>query len=193
MGKETLVVFQSKYGSTRQYAEWIADALKADLRERREVTADMLREYECVIYGGGLYASGISGVDLVTKNPCKHLVVFTVGAADPATTDYTKILEKNFPLEVQKLLKVFHLRGALDYKKLGVVHRGMMAMMKKITLEKKSPEEWTGEEKTFANTYGKKADFVNPDTITPLTEYVRGLFADGKNGGKTNGDNDGLH
>jgi hypothetical protein len=80
-------------------------------------------------------------VDLVTKNPCKNVVVFTVVAAGPATTDYTKILEENFPPEAQKPLKVFHLRGTPDYKKLGIVHRGMMAMMKKMTLDKKNLKE----------------------------------------------------
>ena len=68
---------------------------------------------------------------MVTKNPVKSLIVFTVGLANPETTDYTEILDKNIPSELKAKVKVFHLRGDMDYKELSLVHRGMMAMMKK--------------------------------------------------------------
>jgi hypothetical protein len=146
------------------------------LLEHGEIAPARLREFDCVIYGGGIYAGGISGSVLVAKNPVKNLVVFTVGAADPKTTDYTDILENNFPAKIRESYKVFHFRGTLDYKTLNIVHRVMMAMMKQITLGKKTIEELTDEEKLFAETYGGKIDFTDRKTIAPLTEYVRGLF-----------------
>jgi hypothetical protein len=51
-----------------------------------------LQDFDVVIYGGGLYAGGIIGSKLVTKNPCKSLVLFTVGLADPLITDYSEII-----------------------------------------------------------------------------------------------------
>lgn len=76
----------------------------------------MLEDYDVVIYGGGLYASGILGVERVTKTPCKNLVLFTVGLADSTITDYSLILDKNLPSEIRKNIKVFHFRGGIDYK-----------------------------------------------------------------------------
>ena len=77
--KRIAVVFDSKYGSTKKYATWISEALGADLFDRKNATLPKIRSYDVVVYGGGLYAGGISGVKLVTKNPPKNLVVFTVG------------------------------------------------------------------------------------------------------------------
>jgi menaquinone-dependent protoporphyrinogen IX oxidase len=171
---KTVVIYASKYGTAKQYAAWIAEELHAVLLEQGQVSPAQLQEFDCVIYGGGLYGpAGIAGVNLVVKNPCKNLVVFTVGLADPKNTDYTHILKKNFPPESIQPLKVFHLRGGIDYKKLGPVHRTMMAMMKRMTIGKKKPDELSDEERIFIDTYGKKVDFTDHSTIVPLVEFVR--------------------
>ena len=86
--KNIAVIYKSKYGTTKQYAKWIAEELGASLFEASSINPSQLMTYDVVVYGGGLYAGGIIGVKLVTGNPCKSLVVFTVGAADPGTTDY---------------------------------------------------------------------------------------------------------
>jgi hypothetical protein len=125
-----------------------------------------------VVYGGSLYAGGILGVKLIAKNPCKKLVVFTVGLADPQNTDYTRILKKNFPPGGTQPLKVFHLRGGIDYKNLSIVHRGMMAMVKKMSIGKRPYEELSDEERAFTDTYGGKVDFTGRLSIGPLVEYV---------------------
>lgn len=63
-----VVVYESKYGSTRQYAEWIAEELKAALFKRSDMDVSKLKEYNTIIYGGGLYASGIAGSSIISKN-----------------------------------------------------------------------------------------------------------------------------
>lgn len=173
--KRIAVIYQSKYGSTKQYAQWIARDLEAELFERSEVAPNSLQSFDMVVYGGGLYAGGVSGVDLVLKHPCPTLVVFTVGLANPATTDYSEILKRNFTPEQIEKTKRFHLRGAIDYSELGPVHRGMMAMMKKMTIDPKTPEERTDEDRLFLETYGKTADFMDEASIAPLVEYVKSL------------------
>jgi menaquinone-dependent protoporphyrinogen IX oxidase len=171
---KTAVIYASKYGTTKQYAAWIAEELHTDLLEAPIVFPAQLQEFDCVVYGGGLYAGGIRGVKLVAKNPCKNLVVFTVGLADPQKTDYTPFLKKGFPPESTQPLKVFHLRGGIDYKKLGLVHRTMMALMKK-QVEKKPEANLAGDDKTFLETYGGRVDFTSRSTIAPLVEYVRSM------------------
>lgn len=172
------VIYKSNYGTTKQYATWIAEALGAELFERNAVSPEMLAQFDMVIYGGGLYASGILGINLVTENPCKKLVVFTVGLANPSLTDYSAIIEKNLPAELRSCVKVFHLRGGIDYGTLGIMHRGMMAMMKKMTIGKKAYDELTDEGKAFIDTYGKKVDFTNRQTILPLVQYVKNQTAE---------------
>lgn len=170
------VVYKSKYGATKQYAQWIAEDLGAKLFESRTVSSVDLQKYNLVIYGGGLYASGIAGVDLVIKNPIQNRIIFTVGLANPETTDYTEILEKNIPPELLGKVKLFHLRGGMDYKKLSPIHRGMMAMMKKMTIGKKQEKELTEEDKTFLDTYGGNVQFADRNTIAPLVEYAKSFI-----------------
>ena len=169
-----LVAYTSKYGSTRQYAQWIAEALNADLFAAKTVEPKVLSQYDVVIYGGGLYAGGIAGVKLVTQNPCKNRIVFTVGLADPNSTDYSAIINKNFTPELLEKTKFFHLRGGIDYNKLSPVHKVMMAMMKSMT-EKKPESERDTEDKEFLKTYNSKVTFEDKKTINPVIDYVKGL------------------
>ena len=178
--EEAAVIYQSKYGSTKQYAEWIAEELGVPLLEKSAVKPERLKDFDLVIYGGGLYAGGIAGADLVIKHPCKKLVVFTVGLADPQTTDYSPLLSKNFTPEQLEITKLFHLRGAMDYDKLGMVHKGMMAMLKKMILDKKVPEKYTEEEKGILETYGKQVSFLDKSSITPVVEYARSFLKENK-------------
>ena len=172
--KSIAVVYKSTYGFTKQYAEWMAEELNASLFEATSMKPSQLLNYDVVIYGGGIYAGGINGVKLVTKNSCKSLVVFTVGAANPHTTDYSDILAKNFTPELLSKIRVFHLQGGIDYQRLSPVHKVMMAMVKNFSVEK-NPELRSDDDKLFMETYGTKFDFTDKSTITPLIDYVRTL------------------
>lgn len=171
------VVYKSKYGSTKKYAQWIADDAKAVLYECSQVDINKLMEYDTIIYGGGLYASGIAGVSIITKNynliKDKSIIVFTVGLADPENKEiFTNVIEKNFPSEeMRKSIKFFHLRGGIDYKKLGIIHKSMMAMLK-IMLSKKDASELSNEDKELLATYGGKVDFTDRTTIKPLITFL---------------------
>ena len=63
-----IVIYKSKYGSTRTYAEWIAEDLGCKAVDAKGVKADDLLQYDTIIYGGGLYAEVINGITLLTKN-----------------------------------------------------------------------------------------------------------------------------
>jgi hypothetical protein len=172
--EKTVVIYKSVYGTTKQYAQWIAEELGTQLLEVSSVKPARLMDYDVVIYGGGLYAGGIIGAKLVAKNPCKSLIVFTVGLATPETTDYKDILAMNFSPEQLEKIRVFHLHGGIDYRKLGLAHKAMMAFKKK-QVEKTPAEKRTSDDRQFLETYGAKADFLDRDAIAPLVDYVRSI------------------
>lgn len=94
-----------------------------------------MQKYSTIIYGGGLYASGILGVSLITKAfdklKDKNLVIFTVGLANPNNTEqFVPVVDKNLTKEMQEVIKLFHFRGAIDYKNLGFIHKVMMSLLK---------------------------------------------------------------
>ncbi|KEI78484.1 flavodoxin [Clostridium botulinum A2 117] len=176
MYNKIAIIYKSKYGSSKKYAQWIAEEVKGDLFNSSNITEEKLKEYDIIVYGGGLYASGISGISLITKNldilKDKKIIVYTVGLASTDKKEiFIPIIEKNFPKSQREEIKFFHLRGGIDYKKLSLVHKSMMAMLKRVTA-KKPEDKLTDEEKEFLGTYGDKVDFTDKSTIIPLVNYI---------------------
>ncbi|NLL82355.1 MAG: flavodoxin [Tissierellia bacterium] len=174
--KDTVVVYKSKYGSTKKYAQWIAEETKADLFEGSEIVASDLKEYATIIFGGGLYAGGIAGISTLTKNyellKDKRIIVFTVGLSSTDKKEiFLPILEKSFSEEMQQRISFFHLRGGIDYKRLSIVHRVMMGMLK-LVISRKDPSDLSEDDKGLLATYGKKVDFTDKSTIKPLLSYL---------------------
>ena len=91
--KKTIVIYQSKYGATKRYAEWLAQALQCEAVDKKQFAPKRFADYNTIIYGGYVYASGIKGLSLLKNNAeklkDKRVVCFAVGAApyDEAVID----------------------------------------------------------------------------------------------------------
>jgi menaquinone-dependent protoporphyrinogen IX oxidase len=161
------VIYKSKYGTTRQYAEWLAEELDADLFSYKEFPKS---NYDLIIYGGGLYA----GKFIIKKHlNAQNIIFFTVGLSDPNTTDFSGIIKNNFSDGLPENSKIFHLRGGIDYENLTFLHKIMMSMLKKSVLDKKPYDECSDEEKLFIDTFGKQVDFVSENAIIPILDRVK--------------------
>ncbi|WP_195267786.1 flavodoxin domain-containing protein [Eubacterium sp. 1001713B170207_170306_E7] len=171
------IIYGSEYGSTEAYAQWLAQDLGGQAVSIKKIKSESLMDKDILIFGGGLYASGIKGLkDFKKKSGAsqnKEIIIFTVGLADPKHTNYDKILSENFTGEERKQFKFFHLRGAIDYDKLSLPHRAMMAMMMRML---KSKPESLQENAEFIESYGKKTDFKDRSTLDPLLAYVQKLL-----------------
>ncbi|MDR1568173.1 MAG: flavodoxin domain-containing protein [Streptococcaceae bacterium] len=167
-----LIIYQSTYGTTKKYAQWLAAELQVSCIEIKDIKAEKLSQYNLVIYGGSIRAGKISGIATVLKAELKHLVVFTVGLADPKEVDFKATMNRSFPKSMSEPEAVFHFRGGIDYSKLKLGHRMLLQMLKK-AVEKKLEKEWTAEEKAIIETYGKTIDFSQQEAIQPLVTYVK--------------------
>ena len=78
--------------------------------------------------------------------------------------------------ELQQRVKQFHLRGGIDYKKLGLLHKAMMAMLYR-SVRKKDYNSLRREDQMMLDTYGGQVDFQEHSTIEPLVNYVKHLAA----------------
>ena len=170
------IIYKSKYGSTEKYAQWISEEVKGDLFEHSKIDITDLMNYNTMVFGGGLYASGIAGIKFLTENyeklKDKNIIVFTVGLASTDDKEvFVPIIEKNFTEEMIDNIKIFHLRGGIDYSELGFIHKAMMWGLKKV-LSRKSPYEMTDDDKELLATYGKKVDFMDRDSISPMVSCI---------------------
>lgn len=175
---KTIVIYESKYGWTKQYAEWIAEELSCPAYERKKFRGKDLAQYETIIYGGGIYAGGISGMNLIIKNwsliSDKKIILFTCGLADPEDpyniSNIRRSLSKLLSEEMMEHICLFHLRGGIDYAKLNLIHKIMMSMLRRMIL-KKDAGSLRDEDRQILNTYGKRVDFTDRKSIRPLIRH----------------------
>ena len=68
MSMKGIVVYKSKYGATKKYAQWLCEETGFDMCEVSEAKVENLEEYEVIIFGGGIYASGVPVTGFIKKN-----------------------------------------------------------------------------------------------------------------------------
>jgi len=93
--KKHIVIYTSKRGSTKQYAEWMAEDLGCEALSLSDAHDLDLHDFDCVIYGGWIRGSGIVDFDKFAKmlDPgiMKKLLVFGVGFADETAENYAQV------------------------------------------------------------------------------------------------------
>ena len=175
---KTLVVYNSKYGHTKKYAQWLSEELSAEICESKNLKSKNIDDYATIIFGSGLYAGKNTAALLIVKHfeqiKDKKIALFTCGLAD--VSDETNIISINKALdkvitpEIRNNIKIFHVRGGIDYHNLSFMHKIMMKMVYSQT--KKKPEsEWVEEDREFMATYGKKVDLSDKKMLEPVIQY----------------------
>jgi len=178
---KVLIMYYSKYGTTKKYAEWLASELDGTICDIKKIKQENLAVYDTIILGSGLYAGNVRGLDIFVNNyetiKNKKLIVFTCGLADVTVKDnieeIRKKVEAKIPERIQRLIKIFNVRGGIDYKKLTLTHRFMMWILNKALTHKPSSEV-SQENTEFMDAYGKTADFMNKDYIAGIVTYCSG-------------------
>ena len=171
---KTLVLYRSKTGFVRHYAEWIAQALSADLFDAKGFSPKNLAGYDAVVFGGGLYAGGINGLKIIKRHRAllkgKKLAVFASGASPWREETIVEIRDKNFKPEEQVSIGFFYLRGGFDFQQLSRIDRILMGLMKRMLQKKPNP---TPDEKGMLASYEQPQDFTKQDNIKELVAYIR--------------------
>lgn len=172
--KKILVVYRSKSGFTKNYAQWIAEELKCDLLEGNKATVSDLLSYETIIYGAGMYAVGINGIKLITDNfdklKNKKLIVFSVGASPVREETTQEIRKKNIPAEQLEEIQFFILRGGFDYSRLTRFNKFLMTLMKMKLKRIKNPD---ADQKGMLASYTHPLDFTNKKYIESIIKSVK--------------------
>ena len=172
---KTLIVYGSQYGSTKRYAERLADITGIEIIDYKD--AKNINDYDKIIYLGALYAGGVTGLKkTVSKmSSSQELMIATVGLADPTDSENVKSIRNSIksqiPSEFYDESKIFHLRGAIDYSQLGLKHKVMMLLLHS-KVSKMQESELNAEAKAMLETYGKQVDFVDLNTLKIIASQL---------------------
>ena len=177
--KETMkiILFGTTYGSSKLYSEELSKRTGIEARSYDE--ASSIDDYDTVVYIGSLYAGGVQGMkktfSKLTDVGEKKIIIATVGLADPTDSENINSIRNSIKNQLSDELynhaTIFHLRGAIDYAKLGFKHKTMMSLL--YNKAKNLPEEKkTAEVRAMIETYNKEISFIDYESLTPIVEFV---------------------
>jgi menaquinone-dependent protoporphyrinogen IX oxidase len=172
---KSIVIYKSKTGFSKKYADWIAEELKADIFKTNEVNLEMVMKYDNIIYLGGLYVGGILGFSFIKNNfnklKDKNIIAIAVGATTKKDEAIEEVKNRNLNEEMRDKVDFFLLRGGLDYKKMNLLDRFLMFLLVK-SIKSKKQEELNDEQIGMISTYGKTVDFTNKKYIEPIIQVI---------------------
>lgn len=174
----SVVIYGSRYGTARQYAEELARRTGIEACQCGSVGD--INQYDAIAYVGALYAGGVLGMRkaLAGLSGCegKTIAIATVGLADPTDPENVESIEegmrRQLPGEVFEAARIFHLRGGIDYSRLGFRHKTMMRLLR--NKAKNLPEEKKNAEvRAMLETYGKQVSFVDFDSLDQIVAVLQ--------------------
>lgn len=126
---KTVIFYQSYLGTTKKYALWLAEDLKADLYTFKQANKEILSKYDQLVIASGTYAAKMPLTGFLQNNwsilKDKKVVVLSVGIS-PEGVPYTNQIINKIPLEIRKAVKIFRLPGSMfgfTPKEAGIVSR----------------------------------------------------------------------
>jgi menaquinone-dependent protoporphyrinogen IX oxidase len=164
---KSLILYKSKYGSTKQYAQWLHTEINSDIFELDKCPS--LDNYEIVILGGGVYMGKINGSEFISKNwnslQNKKVILFSTSGAEPRDPELQKVYENSIPEEMRSHIQYFPLDGACNYKDLTFLHKVLSFIG---SLFQKNPI------KKYEMRHGFNR--VKKENVNQIVEYIQALL-----------------
>lgn len=169
-----IILYQSKYGATKKYADWLAEMTSFDIAETKKANIEEVEKYDTVIIAGGIYASGISGMSFLKKNYKRlnnmKLAVLCVGASPYDEEAFHEIREHNLKGELSGI-KCFYARGAWNEDAMTFKDRTLCRMLQK-AVAKQDPETYQPWQKALMCAVGQKCDWTDKKYLDEVVRFI---------------------
>ncbi len=170
-----VILYQSKYGATKKYAEWLSAETGFPCVETKKAEINEVKKYDVIILGGGIYASGIAGLSFLKKNVNflggKQIIVFCCGASPYEEEAFQQIKEHNMKGSLSGI-PCFYCRGAWDMESMSFKDRALCGMLRK-AVSKKNPDDYEIWEKALMAAGDEKCDWTDRKYIRPIIESLK--------------------
>lgn len=169
-----IVIYRSKYGAAKKYAQWISARTGFVLKDIVDVRQKDILEAENVVVGFGVYAKVLPGINFLSKH-CKDLIgkrvfIYACGASPYNEREVRELHENVFtgPLEP---LPLFYMRGAFNMNAMSFMDRQMCRMLIG-AVRRKAPEERESWEKALLEAGDTPKDWTSEEQLEPLLEAI---------------------
>lgn len=169
-----IILYKTKYGATKKYADWLSEDTGFEARDISKVKVTELSEYELIIIGGGIYASGIAGLDFLKKNynllSSKNIIAFCVGASPYEEKAFEEIKRYNMK-DTLSDIPLFYCRGEWNMEAMSFIDRNLCKMLRK-AVSKKKPSEYEVWEAALMAAGDDKCDWTDRKYLKPILEEI---------------------
>ena len=157
------VIYKSKYGSTKQFAIWIAEATGFPLYDIKNCPKS-LHDLDVILLAGSIHAGSVSVKDYVTLNwsfmkDKKIVLILTSGTSNGEVIN--KVVEESFTPEMLRVIKVFPVGGRYLLSRMGFIDRNIIKLVARFT---KSPEARKG--------MLTEKDEVNRESLQEIMDFL---------------------
>lgn len=170
-----IILYRSKYGATKKYAEWLSEETGFPCIETKKAKIADVQKYDTIILGGGIYASGIAGLSFLKKHmealEGKKCIVFCDGASPYEEAAFQEIIRHNMTGKLHAI-PCFYCRGAWDLAAMGTVDRNLCKMLQKAAA-KKPPSQYEPWERALMEAGDGRCDWTDRKYLAPILEEIR--------------------
>ncbi|MCI1245229.1 MAG: flavodoxin domain-containing protein [Bacilli bacterium] len=174
---KTLILYKSKTGNTKAYAERIGEGIHGDVFPLDKFKWRNLGGYDAIVFGGWIMGNTIQGIDKFLQHwkemATKNVFVFAVGMSLPTTESRHLLIEQN-------ILDNYHIRfyqfqGSFDMSKLRFPYNLLIANSIRATVN--SPGA-SPEQKALADLKDHPFVFFDNDKVERVLLVLRTLSAE---------------
>ena len=169
-----IIVYKSRYGSTKQYAEWIAEATGYELSSINNADSIDLKKYDAIVIGSMVLMNKpfLAGWIVEKWEHLSHakVALFSASGTPGGALEIIKGYQEAIPEEIRNKLTYFSYQGRMDYRRLSVNHK---LMMKIGAMIEKNPEAKAQMKHDMKN----GVDGVNRENIAELVEWAKSAVA----------------
>ncbi len=180
--ERTIVIYKSKYGATKQYAQWIGQELGCTVASLDQISKAELNNYDNIIYGGGVQAGGIKGFDTFRKwirkylwfveKPEKNIVIFAVGINLQTAETRKQLRDINFGKKWLRSITCYFLPGAYNPDVVTGSDKMIMNVVKKMLIGKRENEK-TKEDIDLLDAIENGCNFIDKAAIEPIVNEFK--------------------
>ena len=165
-----LVVYRSKYGHTKQYAEWLASARNCEAIPLKKLRKHHIESHDPIVFGTGVYIGKMKGLKKVLRR-CKHktLVVFACGGSVKDPAHEAIIVKQNLQGVNHENLTFFYVPGGIDLRKVKGLMRPFMNIARWMISKKKQPSK---DEMEFLKGFETPTYYVAEEHLEPMRKYL---------------------
>lgn len=172
---KTVIIYKSKTGFTKKYAEIVAEQTGCELLELKKATPQALSGCERVVFGSRFFAGTVDGLkkakELFASCKAKEFVVFATGATPNEAVDIVNdVWKNNFTAEELEVIPHFYMQSGICYEKMPFAEKMMMKMAAKMMKNQKEKDEMgQGFEEALKGSF----DISSKEYAQPLIEYLK--------------------